>query len=302
MNIQNTDLGNLFPLALGSVWAADKWKEEGVDKVFDTYVYEGGNVLDAARVYTELGDCEPTIGRWLKNSKKRDEVIIVGKGGHPDLSTMHISRLSREEMTSDLDNSLIDLGTDFIDIYLYHRDDISRTVEELIETMESFVKAGKIRYYGVSNWTLPRMKEAVEYCKNKGYRGPVMNEAFFNAATEYSGPLYDPTLIKIDKEMQDYHKSISQTDHDILAAGYSSICGGFFHQYITGGESAVKDKTFLSEENIKIAEEIRRKTIENNTTITQEVLAFFKTLDFPCLALFHPRNSAGLLEAMKVWK
>ena len=65
---------------------------------------------------------------------------------------MHISRLSREEMTADLDSSLEKLGVDCVDIYFYHRDDLNRTVEELVETMEDFRRAGKIRYYGCSNW------------------------------------------------------------------------------------------------------------------------------------------------------
>ena len=99
----------------------------------------------------------------MKRSEKRNQVVLISKGGHPSLfpiPNMHKFRLSKEEMTKDLDGSLSDLGTYHIDIYLYHRDDPKRPVEELIETMEGFVRAGKIRYYGVSNWTLPKIIEA----------------------------------------------------------------------------------------------------------------------------------------------
>ena len=72
----------------------------------------------------------------------------------------HKSRVSREEMRRDVDLSLKTLRTDYIDIYFYHRDNESIPTEELIETMEEFVKAGKIRYYACSNWTTQRMEAA----------------------------------------------------------------------------------------------------------------------------------------------
>ena len=74
----------------------------------------------------------------------------------PKEPDMFASRCSREEMVSDINASLKQLRTDYIDLYFYHRDDKRMTVEEEIETMESFVKEGKIRYYGCSNWTVDR--------------------------------------------------------------------------------------------------------------------------------------------------
>ena len=71
-------------------------------------------------------------------------------GENPDT---HISRMHREDMVKDLDESLGKLRTDYIDLYFYHRDDTAIPVEETIEVMEDFVKQGKIRYYGCSNWS-----------------------------------------------------------------------------------------------------------------------------------------------------
>ena len=71
-----------------------------------------------------------------------------------------------------------------MDVYFYHRDDESRTVEELIETMEDFRRAGKVCYYACSNWSAARMKEADAYCAKMGYRGFVADQAMFNSASD----------------------------------------------------------------------------------------------------------------------
>ena len=78
-------------------------------------------------------------------------------------------------------------------------------------------------------------------------------------------------------------------------------CGGFFQQYISSGGKKVRDKSYLTEGNILIAEELKQRCENNGTTVTQEVLAFYKTLDFPCMALIGPRDSAGIIEAMKIF-
>lgn len=169
---------------------------------------------------------------------------------------MHAFRLSREEMTADLDASLAALGTDYIDIYLYHRDDPKRSVEELVETMENFVRREKIRYYGVSNWTLDRIQAAQDYAASRGLRGFVMNQALFNAGSDHMPAPSDDTLVKVDTQMQIYHRNLQNSSMDILCAGFSGNCGGFFQQYLKGGADAVRDKTYLTPENIKKAEQI----------------------------------------------
>lgn len=77
------------------------------------------------------------------------------KGGHPEIvpnmPNFGKTRLTYKDMLSDLDHSLLKLRTDYIDVYFYHRDDLNQSVEEEIETMENFVKQGKIRYYACSN-------------------------------------------------------------------------------------------------------------------------------------------------------
>lgn len=134
-----------------------------------TYLEQGGNVSDTAHVYSdwvpgEKAYSERVIGDWLARSSKRCQIVLITKGGHPDMTRstpdLHKSRMTHKDMKEDLDGSLKQLRADYIDLYFYHRDNGNQSVEEEIEVMEEFVKAGKIRYYGCSNWDADQMKAA----------------------------------------------------------------------------------------------------------------------------------------------
>ena len=179
ITIPDTGL-QLSRIGLGTVGAGIDWDGAEADKIFDTYLDLGGNVIDSAHVYSdwippETARSERVIGDWLERSKKRNKVVLITKGGHPVMTgespDTHISRMTKEDMAQDLEASLKQLRTDYIDIYFYHRDDVSQPVELLVDVMQGFVKEGKIRQYGCSNWSAGRMKEADVYAKSKGYRG-----------------------------------------------------------------------------------------------------------------------------------
>ena len=168
ITIKNTDL-ELSPMGMGCVNAGIKWDGEDAFRIFDAFLDMGGTVYDTARVYadwipSEIGRSERVLGQWLRESGKRHDIILVSKGGHPDMTPavpdMHASRISAENMRHDLELSLRALGTDYIDVYFYHRDNEAIPASELIEVMEEFRKEGKIRYYACSNWSTARMREA----------------------------------------------------------------------------------------------------------------------------------------------
>ena len=230
--IPNTDL-SLFPIGLGTVDAGLKWDGPEADRIFGSYLEQGGNVIDTAHVYSdwvpgEKARSERVVGDWLSRSRKRSEIVLITKGGHPDMTRpvpdLHESRLTRQDMAEDLDGSLKQLRTDYIDLYFYHRDNEEQSVEEEIDTMEAFVKAGKIRYYGCSNWTAKRMQEADAYCARMGYRGFAADQSLLNLGMKYMKPLADDTLGYIKDEAFQYH--IDNADN--LAMPYMGNCSGFF--------------------------------------------------------------------------
>lgn len=293
ITIQDTDL-TLSGIGFGTVNAGVKWDGEDAARMLETYLAAGGNVIDTAHVYSdwipgEIARSERTLGDWIRGRGHRDDFILMTKGGHPRFESMTTSRLSKEEMTSDLDSSLEKLCVDYVDIYFYHRDDENRTVAELIETMEDFRRAGKIRYYACSNWSTARMKEADAYCAEKGYRGFVANQAMYNIGIKYMNPYPDKTMVICDDEMLDYHRNSRN-----LLIPYMGICGGFFHALKKKGLDAVKDNSFCSRKNLEIAEEIYKLCEEKGYNITQALLGFIAVQDFDMVPLAAASSSEQL--------
>src|SRR5262245_38425176 len=87
--------------------------------MLDYFVSLGGNTLDTAHVYGQ-GDSERAFGEWMRLRGNRGEIVIIGKGAHDDA---YGPRVNPAAIASDLGESLQRLGTDYIDIYLLHRDD-----------------------------------------------------------------------------------------------------------------------------------------------------------------------------------
>jgi aryl-alcohol dehydrogenase-like predicted oxidoreductase len=106
----------------------------------------------------------------------------------------------------------------------------------------------------------------------------------------------DDTLVSMTKEMAEYHKSTPSN----LAMAYTSICGGFFSKLIEQGAEFVKDSPYYTEENLKIAREIKMTSDYYGITVMQGVLSFFAEADFQCLPLFSPRSVSNLYEAMEI--
>lgn len=302
VKIPDTDLA-LSGIGLGTALAGIKWSGEEGDRLLETYLAAGGNVIDTAHVYSdwipgEIARAERVLGDWIRRrGGKRDDFILMTKGAHPRFESMTTGRLSREEVTSDLDLSLKKLGVDYVDVYFYHRDDESRTVEELIETMEGFRRAGKIRYYACSNWSTARMKEADAYCAEKGYRGFVANQAMYNAGVKYMGKYPDETMVICDEEMLDYHRNSRN-----LLIPYMGICGGFFHALEKKGKEAVKDNCFCTEGNLKVAEGLSGLCKEKGFSMTQALLGFIATRDFamvPLAAASNEKQMADLVATLQ---
>lgn len=304
--IPDTDL-SLCPIGLGTVNAGLDWDGADADRVFDTYLDLGGNVIDSARVYAdfvhkdgkvELGRSERVIGEWLQRSGKRNQVILITKGGHPTYvwptDDLHKARMSAADMRYDIELSLKTLRTDVIDVYFYHRDDPRCSVEEEIEVMEGFRKEGKIRYYGCSNWTADRIIAADAYCREKGYRGFVADQALLNMGMKYMNPLADDTLVYMKDDLFDYHRENLRN----LAMPYMGAASGFFHIYAAGGEEAVRNNPYFTEKNIGVARRCAELMEKYHATVSQVILGFFTQQPFPCVPLYGPQNVEQLEDAM----
>jgi aryl-alcohol dehydrogenase-like predicted oxidoreductase len=191
--IGNTDL-DVFPLCLGGNvfgWSAD----EAVSfRVLDAYAEGGGNFIDTADVYTSWvpghtgGESEAVIGRWMAARGNRSRMIVATKVGMlgPDLTG-----LAAKTIRTAAEHSLRRLGVDRIDLYYAHRDDPKTPVEETLAAFDALVREGKVRYIAASNYTAPRLAEALAVATRNGLARFVALQPHYNLMhrAEYEGEL-----------------------------------------------------------------------------------------------------------------
>lgn len=245
--------------------------------LLDTFVDQGGNFLDTAHIYSdwipgEKGRSERIIGEWIKERGIRDKVIIGTKGAHPNFEIMNVPRLSNNEITSDLDESLKYLKTDYVDLYWLHRDDPKRSVEEILENMNCKVKDGKVRYFGCSNWKPARIKEAAEYAARKGISGFVANQMMWSLAVPNKDAIADKTIVSMDEEGIRLHKELGLT-----AVPYSSQAQGFFSKMKLKGTDGLDQRLkdiYHNTHNLKVFERAQKLAEQLSMSITEISLSY----------------------------
>lgn len=309
--IPNTEL-KISPMGMGTVDAGVTWGKDNAsaDSMFGTFIEAGGNLIDCAHVYSdwiavdgihEIGRCERVTGEWMKRHGNRHDIVLTSKGGHPVFTNphydLHINRCTKADMRGDLEGSLETLRTDYIDIYFYHRDDPRIPVEEMCETMEDFVREGKIRYWAVSNWTADRQRAAVEYCRKMGYRGPIADQSLLNLGAKHMNPLADDTMLACKDDLYDFHKECL----DVMMMPFMGNASGFFHIYAAKGLEGVKDSPYATEKNLEIAKKVVEMTKKYDCAITNVVLGYFGSEAFPCVPLYGPFNEESIKEAARTF-
>ncbi|MEZ2445490.1 aldo/keto reductase [Chitinophaga sp. RCC_12] len=128
-----------------------KVSDEEARKMIDTSLAAGINFFDTADGYAG-GQSEVMLGKLL--ASRRHEVVIATKVGFRNGAPITQSGLSRRHILYSCDQSLKRLGTDYIDLYIVHREDPVTPLEETLATLDGLVKSGKVRYIGFSNWSV----------------------------------------------------------------------------------------------------------------------------------------------------
>jgi aryl-alcohol dehydrogenase-like predicted oxidoreductase len=139
-------------LCLGAMnFGNDAWgcDEPTSAKVIDGFLAAGHNFIDTANTYSG-GRSEEIVGRAI--SARRDEIVLATKGFSPEGTGPNEWGNSRANLTRSLENSLRRLGTNYVDLYQVHNWDWTTPVDETMSTLDSFVRSGKVRYIGCSNW------------------------------------------------------------------------------------------------------------------------------------------------------
>ena len=161
-------------LCLGTMTFGAETDEAGSHEQLDVFVEAGGTLVDTADVYS-AGVSEEILGRWFA-ARPRDvteRVVIATKGRFATDPGPNGNGLSARHLTRALDASLRRLGVDAVDLYQVHAYDPFTPMEETLRTLDGFARAGKIRYYGLSNFTGWQLTKAVLTARALGLREPV---------------------------------------------------------------------------------------------------------------------------------
>ncbi|OLF18050.1 aldo/keto reductase [Actinophytocola xanthii] len=165
---------------LGTMTFGKETDEEGSHAQLDLFVERGGTFLDTADVYS-AGRSEEIIGRWLAaRPGVRDGLVIATKGRFPMGPGRNDAGLSRTHLTRALEASLRRLGVDAVDLYQAHAWDPLTPIEETLGFFDDAVRAGKIRYAGVSNFLGWQLQKAALVARFRGLAPVVTLQPQYN--------------------------------------------------------------------------------------------------------------------------
>ena len=164
-------------LCLGTMMFGDQTGQDEAAAIVADARAHGVNYIDTADVYTK-GASETMLGSLLKG--QRHEWVLATKLGNKMSDRVNEGHYSRSWMLRELDNSLQRLQTDHVDILYMHRDVIGMDLEEPLRAIDAMLRAGKIRYWGVSNFRGWRIAEIMRIAGQLGMPGPTVCQPYYN--------------------------------------------------------------------------------------------------------------------------
>lgn len=175
-------LGNsalrVSPLCLGTMMFGDRTDYAESERIVKAAQAAGLNFIDTADQYAK-GESERIVGKIIK--KERDAWVMATKFGNAMGEGPNELGMSRKWIHQACDASLQRLGTDYIDVYYIHLDYPDAPLDETVQTLGDLIRAGKIRYFAVSNMRAWRMAELVWTCRQFGVPRPVACQPYYNA-------------------------------------------------------------------------------------------------------------------------
>jgi aryl-alcohol dehydrogenase-like predicted oxidoreductase len=167
-------------LALGTMTFGAETDEAGAHAQLDRYIEAGGNLIDTADVYS-AGMSEHIVGHWLAaRAGARDQIVLGTKGRFAMGRGPNELGLSRRHLGAALDASLRRLGVDAIDLYQLHSFDPLTPLDETLRFLDDAMRAGKINYVGLSNFTGWQLQKAVDIAEFRGLARPVTLQPQYN--------------------------------------------------------------------------------------------------------------------------
>jgi aryl-alcohol dehydrogenase-like predicted oxidoreductase len=255
-------------------------------RIIDAFLDAGHNFIDTANVYTG-GQSERVVGRAI--ASKREQVVLATKGRGPQGPGPNDAGLSRLHLTRALEASLRRLGTDYVDLYQVHAWDPDTPIEETMATLDTFVRDGKVRYIGCSNFTGSQIVEA-QWAASRANLTP-----FISLQPRYS---------LIAREIETDVLPAAQR-HGLGAMVYSPLGGGILTGKYQRGVDPEPGTRYgrrpgwsaaLSDQNLEIAEAVKKVAADLGCTPTALSLAWVRGRRGVTSVIIGPRTFKQLEE------
>lgn len=260
--------------------------------LLDRFVAAGGTAVDTAHSYGG-GTSERALGAWLAGRGRRDDLVIVTKGAHPERDIPR--RVTPADISADLLESLERLRTDRIDLYLLHRDDPELAVGPIVDCLNEHQAAGRIRAFAASNWTHQRIAAANRYAAERGLAGFVASSPNLALAVP-SEPMWPDCLsIAGHREALTWY---TQRQMPVLA--WSSQASGFFSGRFAPDAPTDEHmvRVYYRPDNWRRLERARELAARRGCTPTQVALAWVLHQPFPTFAIIGPRAESELADCL----
>jgi aryl-alcohol dehydrogenase (NADP+) len=237
------------PLCLGAMMFGGPTPEPESREIIAAAADAGINIIDTADAYNG-GESERVVGRAI--AADRDRWVLATKLANKLGSDPNAGGLSRRWVQMACDASLARLGTDVIDIYYLHKEDHATALEETVMAIADLMRAGKIRYFGVSNYRSWRVAEICRICDGLGIDRPVVSQPYYHALNRVAEVEHLPAC---------GHYGLGVVSYSPLARG---ILTGKYAPNVApaeGSRAARQDKRILEtewrHESLVIAQEIK---------------------------------------------
>jgi len=243
VKLGNTDI-DVNRICLGSGSFGGSTPKAACIEQLDHFFSIGGIFIDTALAYcdwlidTPRSCSEKLLGTWMKERQCRSQITLSAKGCHdkvlvPTNDALTCLRdqphLNKEAIINDIETSLINLQTDYLDIFTLHKDNLAVPINEIIDTLQAQKDAGKIRAYGCSNWTIKRQQEAYAYAKKNHLDGFCTDQIGWCLNVQNKNSRSYNTKVLMDDEAYKYHQSTK-----IPVMAYAANGRAYFHRLANG--------------------------------------------------------------------
>lgn len=287
-------------LVYGTPGAAGGDDLEAAFAVYDLAFQKGFRIFDTAYSYGR-GKCEESLGKWIASRGVRDEIMILDKGCDPG---EHGSTdvFSGDTIRSQVRISQERLQTDHVELYILHRDDPSKPVDEIVEALNEMKALGRIRHFGGSNWTMERVQAANAYAEAHGLQGFTALSPNYCMARLVFDPWGGSVTISGD-ENSAYRDWLAKNRTPVFS--YSALGRGFLSgKYRTDGP-AIEEclnrgpiMEYYYPENVARLQRAEQMAAEKNVPVSEIAIAWLLASPMDVLPIMTPTSEKHMDAAM----